>query len=109
MPQKTQMDNIKGKKEGEIRVFMDGQKGQAYCWQEGNWNLIGDVIDQQNTMGKRQYGGDKFFPAGEYDFIFDVDDESGTTKLLPFNKGDNHLTTAEKFITRENLPMEYKE
>jgi hypothetical protein len=39
--------------------------------------------------------GDNCFGAGEYDYIFDVDDESGVTKKLPFNDTDNPLVVAE--------------
>ena len=39
----------------------------------------------------RHYPGDNFFPAGEYEYVFDVDDESGVPKVIPFNDGDNPL------------------
>ena len=29
---------------------------------------------------KKYYAGDKYFEAGEYDYVFDVDDESGFPK-----------------------------
>lgn len=50
-------------------------------WQAGQWVKIGDVITQNNqgsqTGGggsKKSYWGDAYFEAGEYDYIFDVDD-----------------------------------
>ena len=53
---------------------------------------------------KKYYEGDNYFPPGEYDFLFDVEDESGIPKKIPFNNGDNPLVAAEKYIARENLP-----
>jgi hypothetical protein len=35
---------VKGKKEGEIRVFRNGMVPEAYMWQENKWVKIGDVI-----------------------------------------------------------------
>jgi hypothetical protein len=49
-------------------------------WQGGQWVKIGDVITESNQGGsgtgggKRYYEGDKYFDAGEYDYVFDVDD-----------------------------------
>ncbi len=60
--------------------------------------------------GKRQYQGDRFFPAGEYDYVFDVDIAEGAPKsLLPYNEGDNPLVVAEKFLTREGMNLGYKD
>jgi len=68
-------------------------------WQEGKWVKIGDVITESNqgsgeggaSQQRRQYPGDKYFDAGEYDYVFDVDDESGVPKVIPFNDGANAL------------------
>lgn len=59
-----------GKKEGEVRIFREGMKAKAYAWQNGAWALMGDVQGQQHA--KKKYDGDKYFPAGEYDYVFDV-------------------------------------
>lgn len=40
---------------------------------------------------RKYYHGDAYFEAGEYDYIFDVDDESGIPKTIPFNDGGNPL------------------
>ncbi len=48
----------------------------------------------------KYYPGDKYFEAGEYDYIFDVDDESGMHKQIPFNDGANALEAAEKYCMR---------
>jgi phospholipase A-2-activating protein len=39
----------------------------------------------------KYYPGDKYFNAGTYDYLFDVDDESGIPKVIPFNDGDNPM------------------
>lgn len=69
---------------------------------------MGDVITESGGAGApggaagepRYYPGDKFFEAGNYDYIFDVDDESGVPKVIPFNDGGNPLEAAEKYCKR---------
>jgi hypothetical protein len=36
---------------------------------------------------KVHYDGDRLFPEGEYDHIFNIDLETGEQKLLPYNNG----------------------
>ncbi len=61
-------------------------------------------------MGQsRYYPGDKYFEAGDYDYIFDVDDESGVHKQIPFNDGANALEAAERYCSREGLTKGYIE
>lgn len=91
-------------KEGEIHIFNNNGVAEAYCYKEGKWEKVGEVLGTKQN--KNFYQGDKFFPAGEYDYIFDVELEGGTSKL-PFNQGDNCLVAAEKFICRENLHKLY--
>lgn len=57
----------------------------------------------------KYYHGDKYFEAGEYDYIFDVDDESGMHKQIPYNDGANALEAAEKYCMREGLSKGYIE
>ena len=47
------MQNMRGKKEGEIRVFKNGSTPEAYMWQNAQWVKIGEVI----TEGGQQGGG----------------------------------------------------
>lgn len=101
------MSQIRGKKEGEIRVFRHGMEPKAYMWKGGKWEMIGDVMGQQEP--KKKYEGDRFFPAGEYDYIFNVQDDSGINKRLPFNEGENSLVAAEKFLAREGMNVGFKE
>ena len=90
----------RGKKEGDIKVFRNGNIPEAYVWKTNHWELIGEVITNNQTKPtgapgqRRYYHGDEVFPEGEYDYIFDVDDESGTPKVIPFNNGDNALVEA---------------
>lgn len=102
LPKFEDIKFIKNPKEGEIRVFNNQGNAEAYVYKssERKWDKIGDVLGTKDT--KKIYEGDKYFPAGNYDYIFDVDLE-GRFSRLPFNKGDNCLVAAEKFINRENL------
>lgn len=108
-PTVEDMKKHPGKKEGDIRVFRTGMVPKAYMWKEGKWDYVGEVMSQ-NVGQKKYYEGDRFFPAGEYDFVFEVDAAEGLPKLqLPYNMGDNTLIVAEKFLMRESLPVTYKE
>jgi phospholipase A-2-activating protein len=82
-------------------------KAKAYSWTNGQWKLVGDVAGTSHP--KKQYEGDKFFPKGEYDYIFDIQDDSGLNRRLPFNDGENPLVCAEKFLVREGMNAEYKQ
>lgn len=99
----AELQNTPGK-EGEIKLFNDNGKGVAYMKKEGNWTLIGEVMEIKSK--KKSWPGDKYFPAGEYDYIFDVE-LSGNYTQIPINKEDNCLVAAEKFIARENLHRNY--
>jgi hypothetical protein len=91
-------------KEGEIKVFNNNGNAEAYCYKNNKWEKIGDVLGTKQN--KHYYSGDKHFAKGEYDYIFDVELDGQTFKL-PFNKGDNCLLAAEKFVNRENLHRAY--
>lgn len=82
---------------------------KAYMWKDGKWEYVGEVM-AQGTQEKRHYHGDRFFPKGEYDYVFDVDIAEGAPKSkLPYNEGENPLVVAEKFLTREGMNLGYKE
>ena len=100
LPKIEDMKRIKNPKEGEIRVFNNNGLAEAYVFKGDTWEKIGEVLGTKEN--KKYYPGDKCFPAGEYDYVFDVVLE-GRKSLLPFNKGDNALIAAEKFINREEL------
>jgi hypothetical protein len=108
LPSITEMASMKNVKDGEIRLFNNFGKGEAYCYKasENQWQLLGEVMGQNNAPTKKYYPGDGVFKAGEYDYVFDVELEGGITQL-PFNEGDNILMAAEKFIGREKLHKAY--
>ncbi len=96
-------------------MFRDGLNPEAYMWQSGQWVKIGDVITENPNQGaggsggKKHYHGDAYFEEGEYDYIFDVDDDSGMRKAIPFNDGGNPLEASEKYCMREGLSKGYIE
>ena len=106
-PPKRNLNSLIGKKEGDVQVVVaDTGKGEAYMWTSGKWEYVGEV--QGGPTGS-SYAGDSVFPAGEYDYIFDVENDSGGFYKLPYNKKDCPYTTADKFLTREQLPATFKE
>ncbi len=108
LPGVDALKKTKGKKDGEIRLFKNGSVPEAYVWkqEQGIWEKIGDVIGNKQSQW---YDGDRYFAQGEYEYIFDVDDESGIPKKLPYNSDENPLTSAEKFLAREQLSKTYLE
>jgi phospholipase A-2-activating protein len=116
LPSVEQIRTLKGKKDGEIRVFKNGTMGEAYCWKEenGKWEKIGDVINPSGGggvvgEGGKVYEGDRLFEAGEYDHIFDIDLGDGLMRKLPYDNGGNAQEAADKFIVRESLHKGYVE
>lgn len=124
LPSIDYINKNKGK-EGELRAFNNNGKGECWTFKNGKWEKVGDVIggeekdnNQSNidvgtynkgiSLAPKYYSGDKFFQAGTYDFIFDVEVKGITTKL-PFNFDGNKLLAAEKFCKREDLHMMNKE
>ena len=109
LPNAAVMDTLKGKKQGEIMVFKSGNVPEAFMWQNSQWVKIGEVITEGGSKEAggmseaKYYPGDKYFEAGEYDYIFDVDDESGVPKTIPFSDGANALEAAEKYCARQGL------
>jgi len=49
---------LKGKKDGEIRVFRNGSQAEAYVWKEEQttWEKIGDVINPGGGGGGSEDG-----------------------------------------------------
>ncbi len=63
---------------------------EAYCFKDGKWEKIGDVINPPGgQQSSKVYEGDRLFEAGEYDHIFDVDLGDGVMRKLPFDNGSN--------------------
>mmetsp|Transcript_4940 Transcript_4940/g.4125 ORF Transcript_4940/g.4125 Transcript_4940/m.4125 type:complete len:244 (-) Transcript_4940:57-788(-) len=108
LPNVSELNKYKGKNDGEYRIFKNGNTPEVYVWKAASqeWEKIGEALGQKTSSF---YEGDRYFPQGEYDYVFEVDDESGIPKKLPYNDGDNPLEVAEKFLAREQLPKGYIE
>lgn len=102
LPDVSELSRFVGKKDGELKIFKNAGVPEAYAWKQasGSWDKIGEVV---SSMPKKSYPGDRFFAPGDYDYIFDVEDDSGFTKSIPFNDGDNPMEAAEKYCARENI------
>lgn len=101
----SEMPRTIGKKNGEIKCFKEGGTTFAFSWNAGArcWDKIGEVVGQE-APAKKFYEGDQIFPAGEYDFVFDVDmGPSLGMRKLPYNKGQNPMEVAESFCSREQI------
>jgi len=71
LPSVSQLKTMKGKKDGEIRVFKNGTNPEAYCWKDaqGGWEKIGDVMMPAGGGGgaaggsgeTKYYEGDRIF------------------------------------------------
>ena len=106
VPSEEDMYRWPGKKVGEVKMFKDAKNTvYAYQWTAlRSWEKVGLVTGgggSRKQKLKKQYGGDEYFPAGEYDFLFDVELGEARMALLPYNDGDNPLVVAEKFCARE--------
>jgi phospholipase A-2-activating protein len=101
VPLESAMFRYAGRKTGEIKMFKnDKNEIFAYQWAGAGWEKVGLVTG--SSGGKKSYPGDQFFPAGEYDYVFDVELGDGASKaLLPVNNDDNPLVVAEKFCAKE--------
>ncbi|TNV85584.1 hypothetical protein FGO68_gene1924 [Halteria grandinella] len=104
LPTIDRMKTMKGK-EGEVKIFKNGTAAEAYCFKDGRWEKIGDVMNPTASIDAdgKHYEGDRLFPAGQYDHIFDVDMGDGILRKLPFDNGSNILVAADKFVLREGL------
>jgi phospholipase A-2-activating protein len=106
VPLESEMNRWSGKKVGEVKMFKDIHNTVfAYQWSaDRSWEKVGLVTGggaSKKPKIRKQYGGDQYFPAGEYDYLFDVELGESRMALLPFNNGDNPLIVAEKFCARE--------
>ena len=73
-----------------------------------SWDLIGEVTGENKTE-KKFWAGDAFFPKGDYDYIFDVQDEEVIMRKFPYQEGDRPWEVAEKFLKREEMGKSYLE
>ncbi|KJP87928.1 hypothetical protein AK88_02362 [Plasmodium fragile] len=98
------VENIKSVvgKEGEVKIFKNKEKYEAYKYENSEWVLIGEVVDD-STSQKKFYIGDNLFQQGYYNEVVSIDTGYGNIKLLPYNAGDNVHVIAEMFCKREGL------
>ena len=114
-PQISELQYKRGVKEGDIQIFRNGNIGEAFMWHiDGSyWERIGEVVGSNKDVGGgdkgkvKFYEGDRLFPAGEYEYIFDVEMGDNIMKKLPYNNSQNPLEIAEKFIAREQMRRDY--
>eukprot|EP01107_Rhizomastix_libera_P001020 TRINITY_DN11858_c0_g1_i2.p1 TRINITY_DN11858_c0_g1~~TRINITY_DN11858_c0_g1_i2.p1 ORF type:complete len:404 (-),score=129.76 TRINITY_DN11858_c0_g1_i2:267-1478(-) len=99
------MKERKGKCEGEVKVFNNQGKSEAYSWSEANqkWDLIGSVVDgpEGNSSSKEMLNGK------QYDNVFDVELPDGGKYKIGINNGDNPYTVAQSFITSHDLDQSF--
>ncbi|KAJ3341189.1 hypothetical protein HDU91_000748, partial [Kappamyces sp. JEL0680] len=93
-----------GKKEGEIKMVLEGNVVEAYQWSATSaaWQKIGQVVDAVGANKKQVFMGK------EYDYVFDVDLETGAPPLkLPYNTSENPYMAAQAFIDRNDLSQSF--
>lgn len=97
-----------GNKDGAIKLVNEGGTGVAYSWNMGTmvWDRIGEITDGPGDVSQ----GGKMYNGKQYDYVFDVDIGDGIPhRKLPFNRGDNPVDVAQKWLEDQNLPETYKE
>lgn len=110
LPDSSLISTMKGKKDGQVKVFRTGNNPEAFVWKEAEqkWEKMGDVI-MPGPEQKDFYEGDDIFPAGYYDYMFNIDIKGKGERKLPFNRGSIPLVEAEKFVERECIHKVYVE
>ncbi|KAH8034868.1 hypothetical protein HPB51_003155 [Rhipicephalus microplus] len=96
----------KGHRDGHTRLIREGDLVSAYQWvaADNTWQKIGDVVGTPNAdapAGKIMYEGK------EYDYVFDVDLDTGGKMKLPYNVTEDPWHAAQKFIHRHELNQYY--
>ncbi len=58
LPSVDKLQQFRGKKDGEIKVFRNGNNGEAYVWKQdkSEWEKIGDVVSGNK---RKYYEGDQ--------------------------------------------------
>eukprot|EP00879_Flechtneria_rotunda_P023083 GHRR01024402.1.p1 GENE.GHRR01024402.1~~GHRR01024402.1.p1 ORF type:complete len:154 (+),score=56.22 GHRR01024402.1:48-464(+) len=99
-----------GAKDGETKIVRE-QDGSiaAYSWDAGKcvWEKIGTVVDAPEpgviTSDRKWYMG------REWDYVFDVEMDSGLKLKLALDAGENPYIVADRFLDQHDLPAEFKE
>ena len=106
-----------GDKEGATKIVAEPGGGAAlYEWSgEGGWAKVGDVVagpggDDAGAAPAAAGPAKKWHAGAAWDFVFDVDVADGAPPLrLPYNRGENPYTAADRFLAAEGLPQSYRE
>ncbi|GJD08940.1 Phospholipase A-2-activating protein [Galdieria sulphuraria] len=104
LPLYEQVIDTPGTREGELKVVRKGNEAQVLIWSEQQWSKFGDVVDNpQENSGQSGYLDGEY-----YDYIFDVDiGDDQPKRKLGYRKGENPLAAAQRFLLKEELPLEY--
>ncbi|GJQ11221.1 hypothetical protein GpartN1_g3012.t1 [Galdieria partita] len=104
LPLYEQVIDTPGTREGELKVVRKGNEAQVLIWSQQKWNKFGDVVDNpQENSGRSGYLDGEY-----YDYIFDVDiGDDQPKRKLGYRKGENPLAAAQRFLFKEDLPLEY--
>jgi phospholipase A-2-activating protein len=95
-----------GAREGASVVVRNGDKAEAYSWSQGQWALVGEVVDPPSADSGAGLGKKTLFGV-EYDLVFDVDLGDGHNRQIGHNLGANPYTTAQEFIDREEIGQDF--
>eukprot|EP00921_Rhytidocystis_pertsovi_P023526 GHVQ01037633.1.p1 GENE.GHVQ01037633.1~~GHVQ01037633.1.p1 ORF type:complete len:760 (+),score=110.44 GHVQ01037633.1:304-2583(+) len=102
LPDVSELNSIKGQKDGETKMFREGGSAIAFSWNGSSWDRIGEVMG--SAKQGPFYEGDKVFPAGNYDYIFNVEiGDNAQQHKLPFRANQNPLVAAESFCARNEI------
>jgi len=98
-----------GSHDGQVKVVREGETGVAYSWNEASnsWDKIGEVVSAPSNVSMG--GGGRMHQGVMYDYVFDVELDSGPARKLPFNKDQNPYDVAEHWLENEGLPGDQKE
>lgn len=79
-----------GKKDGETKIVNNEGNPEAWMWSAANktWEKFGDVTSDaaDGTMSDNN-SGKKFLDGKFYDYVFNVETDTGITKKLGYNIG----------------------
>ena len=100
-------EKYKGTNNKVLRIFINEGAKKLYSWNgiDQKWIKAGEATGNVKIM--EHYGGDKIFPAGQYEYIFNIQIGNGAERRLPYNSGDNPMEAADKFCIRKKIARYY--
>lgn len=106
LPLYEQVIDTPGTREGELKVVKKGNEAQVLIWSQQKWSKFGDVVDNPNNETSSGQSG--YLDGEYYDYIFDVDiGDDQPKRRLGYRRGENPLAAAQRFLLKEQLPLEY--